>query len=215
MNQFKEKLKIGERSFYKIYEKGKNDKKIYKGSTIPELELKLNCHYCLGTVSCFVLNEKGEILVEERAMDKKIAPGSPDIVSGHIDNNETPTQAMIREYVEELHNGSKEEQEKARNEAIRNLQKLEELYLICKGRAYYIQFYVMLTQLKTLTRQKEEVQQTKWIPMEELFKMIRQEETGIVYDKKIEKVFQQIRNFYQERIAQAKEEENETIRSFR
>ena len=198
MKQFKETMKVDKRSFYKIYAKGKEDKKIYKGSIIPEWELSTS--YSLGTVSCFVLNEKGEILVEERTDNKKVTPGILDIVSGHIDNNETPTQAMIREYVEEIHNGSQEEKEKARNEAIQNLKKLDELYLICDKKGYYVQFYTLLTKLKTVTKQPEEVKNVKWIPMEELFEMIRQGKTGIIYDKGLEKVFEQVREYYQEQV---------------
>lgn len=198
MNQFKEGLKKGKSSFLKVFEPGKDGRKIYKGSIIPEIEL--SSHYSIATVSCFVLNEKGEVLVEKRSMNKKIAPDILDIVSGHIDNNETPTQAMIREYVEELHYGNEEEQEKARNEAIENLKKLEELYLICGKKAYYVQFYMMQTKLTTITPQKEEIQNIQWIPMEELFEMIRQGETGIVYDNKLEKIFQQVREAYQETV---------------
>lgn len=215
MNQFKEKLntrKNDTRSFYKTYREGKDGKKIYTGSIAPQLELNSNC--VIGTVSCFVLNEKGEILVEERTRNKKIDPGTLDIVSGHIDNNEIPIQAMIREYVEELHNGSKEEQEEARNEAIENLKKLEELYLVCNGRAYYIQFYMMLTNIKTFTLEKEEVKSVRWVPMEELFEMIRQGKTGIIYDERLEKEFQQVKKFYQE-IVKGNEEKNGTIGCFR
>lgn len=214
MNQFKKELeaKNVERSFYKVFKNGKDGRKIYQGSIVPVGEL--NSYYSLATVSCFVLNEKGEILVEERTENKKIAPDMLDIVSGHIDNNETPTQAMIREYVEELHNGNKEEREKARNEAIQNLKKLEELYLLCNGKGYYIQFYAMMTKLKTITRQKEEVKNTKWILMEKLFEMIRQGKTGLVYDKRIERVFQQVRQTYQE-VIKGKEENGSTYRHFR
>ncbi len=196
MNQFKERLKA-KRSFNKIYEKGKNGEKVYKGSIIPDWELKTR--YCLATVSCFVINKKGEILVEERSHEKKVSPYALDIVSGHIDNNETPTQAMIREYVEELHSGSEEEKQMARNEAIQRLQKLEELHLICDGRGYYVQFYSLMTELETITRQKEEITNTRWLPMEEVFEMIRQGKTGLVYDKKMEKVFQQVREQYQKK----------------
>lgn len=211
MNQFKKEMKVkqNQRSFYKIFEKGKDNKKIYKGSIIPEGEL--NTIFCLGTVSCFVLNEQREILIEKRSANKKIEPGKLDVVSGHIDNNETPTQAMIREYVEELHKGSKEEQEEARNEAIQNLKKLEELYLICDGKPYYIQFYALLTKMKIMTKQKEEIDELSWMPMEELFEKIRQGETGVVYDRKIEKVFQQVRETYQE-VVEGKEERNGTNR---
>lgn len=193
MNQFKERRKE-EISFYKTYEKGKNGLKYYKGSIIPEQEL--NTKYSLATVSCFVVNQKGEILVEERSSEKKISPYALDIVSGHIDNNETPTQAMIREYVEELHSGSEEEKQKARNEAIDKLQKLEELHLICEGRGYYVQFYCIMTELEAITRQEEEINNTRWLPMEEVFEMIRQGKTGLIYDKNMEKIFEQVRQRY-------------------
>lgn len=214
MNQFKEAMKVNKnkRSFYKSYEKGKNDRKIYKGSIVPEGELCT--HYSLATVSCFVLNEKGEILVEERANSKKIMPGILDIVSGHIDNNETPTQAMIREYVEELHKGTQEEQEVARNEAIHNLKKLDELYLICDEKGYYVQFYMLLTKLKIITKQPEEVKNVKWIPMEAFFEIIRQGKTGIVYDKRLEIIFRQVREGYQE-FVKGEEESNGIVRCSR
>ena len=90
-----------------------------------------------------------------------------DLCSGHIDNNETPTQAMIREYVEELHKGDINEQEQARNEAINNLKKLDELDLVFKNkgneRKFFIQFYVMKTKLKRLTIQKEEISDIEWL----------------------------------------------------
>lgn len=205
VNQFKEGMKVPKtgRSFYKVFEKGKDGKKVYKGSTIPELELKLD-YLAINTVSCFVLNKKGEILVEERTANKNVMPGTLDIVSGHVDNNEIPTQAMIREYVEEIHDGNEEEKQKARNEASQNLQKLEELYLICDGRGYFIQFYYLMTELEVITKQKEEITKTRWLPMEEVFEMIRQGKTGLVYDKKIEKIFQQVR----ERYHQEKESKN-------
>lgn len=189
MNQF--------RSFYKVYEKGKGNRKVYKGSIAPEGEM--NTIHCLSTVSCFVLNDKREVLVEERTSNKNISPNTLDIVSGHIDNNETPTQAMIREYIEELHNGDEKEREQARNEAIQNLKKLEELYLVCEGKGYYIQFYCMMTKLETITKQKEEVRNIKWIPMEQLFEMIRQGKTGLEYGKKLEEIFRQVRENYQEK----------------
>lgn len=78
------------RKFYKTYERDKNGRRIYEGS-IAYKERK--GHLYLGTVSCLVIDEN---------------------------NNETPTQAMIREYIEELHEGNEEEQEAARNEAIQN-----------------------------------------------------------------------------------------------
>lgn len=214
MNQFKENMKVksGDRSFYKVFEQGKNDRKVYKGSIAPEGEQYTK--FSLATVSCFVVNRKGEILVEKRTSNKKVTPDTLDIVSGHIDNNETPTQAMIREYVEEVHDGSEEEKQEARKEAIENLKKLEELYIVCDNKGYYVQFYMLLTELEEITIQKEEIENAEWMPMEEVFEMIRQGKTGIVYDQKIEKVFGQVRGGSQEMV-EGKVENSGTIRCVR
>lgn len=105
---------------------------------------------------------------------------------------------MIREYVEELHDGSEEEREKARNEAVQNLKKLPELDLTFfdkegKTAKYFIQFYVLRTKLKTVTIKKDEVEKIEWIPLEEVFELIRHGKINLQYDKRYEKLFQQVR----------------------
>ena len=186
--------------FYKTYKKGKSGNKIYKSRISTKNELSQNDY--LGGVSCFILDEKGNILIERRG-NTKITAGEIDLCSGHIDNNETPTQAMIREYVEELHKGNQKEQEQARNEAINNLKKLEELDLIFKNkgneRKFFIQFYVMKTSLKSFSIQKDEVDEIEWIPMEKAFNLIRQNKTKFPYDKRYEKIFIQVKEHYQEK----------------
>lgn len=201
MNDYKKSLKINtekdykenKRSFYKTYEKGKNDKKIYAGSTTANLELAQDLY--LNGVSCFVIDEKNRVLIERRA-NTKLTAGEVDLCSGHTDNNETPTQAMIREYVEELHSGTQEEKQIAREEAIKGLIKLEELDLIFKNkgkeRKFFIQFYMLKTKMKQFTKQAEEVQDIEWIPYQKCFELIRQGKTKFSYDKRYEKMFMEI-----------------------
>lgn len=192
--------------FYKTYKKRNDGNKIYQNRISQKSELNQNDY--LGGVSCFVLDEKGNILIEKRG-NTKITAGEIDLCSGHIDNNETPTQAMIREYVEELHKGDIKEQEQARNEAINNLKKLDELDLVFKNkgneRKFFIQFYVMKTELKKLTIQKEEISDIEWIPMEKVFELIREGKTKFPYDKRYEKIFKQVREHYQEKDKQDRE----------
>ena len=208
MNEFKKSLrninnkakdKFHMWNFYKTYEKNKDNKKIYKGRIIQANEL--NNQQYLGGVSCFIIDENGKVLIEKRG-NTKITAGEVDLCSGHIDNNETPTQAMIREYVEELHNGSEEEREVARNEAINKIKKIEELDLIFenkgKQRKFFIQFYVMRTDLKNITAQKEEISDIDWIPMQELFELIRTGKTKFPYDIRYEKIFNQVQKHYEE-----------------
>ena len=110
---------------------------------------------------------------------------------------------MIREYIEELHAGSEEKiVEYARNEAIQNLKKIGEIDIIIEsgGRKtkFFGKIYTMITKLKTFTRQEEEVKYIEWIPMEELFEIIRQGKTRIMYDKRYEDIFQKVREIYKQ-----------------
>ena len=198
VNNYKDRREARKEKFYKTYERGKEGKKVYKGRTIKEAN---NEHY-LGGVSCFVINNEGKVLVEKRA-NTNINAGAYDLCSGHIDNNETPTQAMISEYVEELHRGTQEEQEQARNEASQNLIKLDELDLIFKDkekeRKFFIQFYALKTKIEKITTQKEEVEGIEWLDMEEVFEMIRQGKTKFPYDKRYEKLFDRIKEIYAEK----------------
>ena len=192
--------------FYKTYKKRNDGNKIYQNRISQKSELSQSDY--LGGVSCFILDENGNILIEKRG-NTKITAGEIDLCSGHIDNNETPTQAMIREYVEELHKGDINEQEQARNEAINNLKKLDELDLVFKNkgneRKFFIQFYVMKTELNKLTIQKEEISDIEWISMEKVFELIRQGKTKFPYDKRYEKIFKQVREHYQEKDKQDRE----------
>ena len=192
--------------FYKTYKKRNDGNKIYQNRISQKSELSQSDY--LGGVSCFILDDNGNILIEKRG-NTKITAGEIDLCSGHIDNNETPTQAMIREYVEELHKGDINEQEQARNEAINNLKKLDELDLVFKNkgneRKFFIQFYVMKTELKKLTIQKEEISDIEWIPMEKVFELIRKGKTKFPYDKRYEKIFKQVREHYQEKDKQDRE----------
>lgn len=195
MDEFKEKWQ-----FYKTYRKNSGGKKVFKNRISPNIELNQSDY--LGGVSCFILDKNGNVLIEKRG-NTKITAGEIDLCSGHIDNNETPTQAMVREYVEELHKGDSKEQEDARNEAIFNLRKLDELDLIFKNggneRKFFIQFYVMKTKLEELSTQKEEVSDIEWIPMEEVFDLIRQNKTKFPYDKRYEKIFEKVKEHYKEK----------------
>ena len=84
-------------NYYRVYDKSKQLKrKIAKNQ-----EKTLSEEDWLEGVTCFVINEKGEVLIEKR-LNKGLTPGKLDLCSGHIDNDETQTQAMIRELKEEL-----------------------------------------------------------------------------------------------------------------
>ena len=192
MQQQKKKI-----SYDKTYERNIRGETVYTG--IIETKKELTQDNYLGGVSCFIINDEGKVLIEKRA-NTKINSGEIDLCSGHIDGEETPTQAMIREYVEELHNGSSEEKEKARNEAIQNLCKLDELDLIFHNRGntrkFFIQFYTMKTKLENVTIQPEEIDSIEWVNLDEAFDLIRQGKTKFPYDERYEKIFEKVSEHY-------------------
>ena len=59
VNQAKNPRENRDEKFYKIYDKNREGKKIYRGRTIKEA----NSEYYLGGVSCFVINEDGKSLM--------------------------------------------------------------------------------------------------------------------------------------------------------
>ena len=53
-------------------------------------------------VGVWIMNEKGELLFQQRSMEKKINPGKWTWTGGHVDSGETPLEAIQREVLEEI-----------------------------------------------------------------------------------------------------------------
>ena len=57
----------------------------------------------LRSVDMYIQNDKGELWVPRRTLDKTIAPGGLDFsMGGHVDSGETYEDALLREIHEEL-----------------------------------------------------------------------------------------------------------------
>ena len=171
-----------------------------KKKTVPECltnqkrdvkdENKLKDQYLHG-VTCFVINEKNEVLMEVRA-NTELTPGKIDLVSGHVNGNEVGIAAMLRELDEEI--GIKG----VLGSDIRRVNDLSKpLGFESKGkiRNFHIDFYCMQTKKHHFTIQPEEVESLKWVPMEKAFEMIKNGETkfpkqqkNVNYDKIFDKV---------------------------
>lgn len=186
---FKEGIKCNIKNnneYYKVYDK--------RGHYIKDIDVKdeksLTDEYLYG-VTCFVVNEKNEILMEVRA-NTELTPGKIDLVSGHVNGNEVGIQAMIRELNEEV--GI---QGVLGNQLHRVSNLAKPLGFESKGkiRNFLIDFYCMQTNKSHFRIQPEEVESLKWIPMEEAFEMIKSGKTkfpkqqgNVNYDKIFENV---------------------------
>ena len=81
--------------YYNMYEQDNS----FVGRINPKYETRQN--KWLKGVSCFVVNKKGEILLERR-VSKGLTPGKIDLVSGHLDKEENSIQAMKENYKKKL-----------------------------------------------------------------------------------------------------------------
>ena len=172
---------------YKVYDRNGN----FKRTVEKKHEAKLNNNEWLKGVTCFVLNENGEVLIEKR-VNKGLTSGQLDLCSGHLDEDETTTQAVIRELREEL--GI--EIEEAMN-VIKLTQDGIPFEFENSGRTlrFLITAYCLKRNSSEVTIQKEEVDSIKWIPLEKCFELIKNGKTKFpAKHEKYEEVFQKVIN---------------------
>lgn len=148
----------------------------------------------LKGVSCFVINEKGEVLIERR-VNKGLTPGKLDLCSGHIDNFEIPIRAMIRELQEEL--GIPWEKSSDRIMVIsKNTPAPLRFESSGKKRNFFIYFFCIKMNNPKIIFQKEEIDSIMWVPMEKCFELIRSGKTKFPKDYDYEEIFKQVEDFY-------------------
>lgn len=156
--------------YYKVYN--------IAGKFLKNIDVKdeknLTSKEFLHGVTCFVINENGEVLMEIRA-NTELTPCKIDLVSGHVNSNESSKQTVIRELYEEVGISNIEGN---------NLYKVSDLSKplgFASGeriRNFFIDFYCLLTKTENITSiQKEEVKSLRWVPMEQAFEMIKNGKT--------------------------------------
>ncbi len=175
--------KTGE--YYKVYDKSKKLKKIIATCQ----EKQLTEEEWLEGVSCFIINNNREVLIEKR-VGKGLTPGKLDLCSGHIDNEETQTQAMIREIGEEVGIGFEE----AINVIKLNANAVPLSFLSSnKKRNFFITFYCLKRNTSEVKIQEEEIEKIVWLPLEETFALIKSGRTKFPTDYDYEPIFQKVR----------------------
>lgn len=174
--------------YYKVYDEQKSF--LYN---IPVTQEKNLTNQFLKGVTCFVVNEQGQILLEKRA-NTELTPGKIDLVSGHVDMEEIEKQSIIRELGEEV--GIQE------NEAV-NAEKICTMSLgfESKGkiRNFFITFYYVFIKNSNLKIQEQEVKSLHWVPMEQAFKMLESGKTKFPKASeniKYNEIFDTVRNAY-------------------
>lgn len=173
-------------NYYKVYDKARQLKRIIATNQ----EKQLTEEDWLEGVSCFVVNEKREVLIEKR-VGRGLTPGKLDLCSGHIDNEETQTQAMIRELKEEL--GIEIEESMNVIKLDSNASPLGFLSSN-KKRNFFITFYCLERDTSQVKIQEEEIEKIVWLPLEEAFALIKSGRTKFPTDYDYEPIFQKVRD---------------------
>lgn len=137
--------------------------------------------------SCFVINNKNQVLIEKRGKTVLDA-GKLDLCSGHIRSNETPTQGMIRELIEEL--GISQEEAIG----VKKIGNLKVDFNKVGGNFKCITDMFMLKRTKDILKlQDEEVKEIEYYELEEALNLIREGKTRLPYDETYEKIFKKLK----------------------
>ena len=114
-------------------------------------------------VSCWIMNEKGELLFQKRAETKKRNPNKWGKTGGHVDAGEDVETAMLREIKEEIGiDIDKKDLE------LLSIYKSEDL----KNKYFGYDFFARVDYLiEDYTLQEEEVSEVKYMTIEEIEKI--------------------------------------------
>ncbi len=113
----------------------------------------------------WIMNSKGELLIQKRTPTKRLYPNLWSITSGGTDEGETTLDTAYREVKEELGIELKPEE--------------LELMMSYKRNHDFVDVWLARKDIKLdeIVMQKEEVADVKWVSQEELEKLIKEEQT--------------------------------------
>ena len=132
-------------------------------------------------VSCWIMNQKGELLFQKRAKTKKCNPNKWSKTGGHVDTKEEPVEGMIREIKEEI--GVDIPKEKIKLLSIKKYQK--NYYKKDILHRYYGYDYITFVDYKIedYKIQKEELSEVKYITIEEMEKIKQKNDENYTFVK--------------------------------
>ena len=118
------------------------------------------------TVSCWIMNEKGEVLLQKRTANKIRNPNKWTKTGGQVDSGESVEEAIFREVKEELGIEIPKEQTK-----VVNIKKNE-----INRHFSYNYIFVVDYKIDEYIIQKEEVDEVKYVSIEEIEESARKKD---------------------------------------
>ena len=143
-------------------------------------------------VACWIMNKEGEILVQKRAKTKEHAPGKWDITAGHVKLSEKTNEAMSREIQEEL--GIK-----VNKEDLELFNIVKRKGISTKNNTFQYQYFIYINQkLNELTIEVKEVEEVKYITLEELKRILIKQDENYTFSKReyMKEIFNKLNEKY-------------------
>ena len=165
-------------------------------------------------VGVWIMNQKGELLFQQRSKNKKVNPNKWTRTGGHVDSGETPLKAVQRETYEEI--GVKIPLDKFK---LLNINK-EEVYIPDYQiiNRHFIYSYLALVDFKIedYTMQEEEVSNLKYITVEEMEDAYKNKDNSYTFIRwnDIEKVIIELKKIREE-LSKIKENKRRIIKTIR
>ena len=138
-------------------------------------------------VAAFVINDKGQVLLQKRSANKRFNPNKWALCAGHVDAYESLENAILREIKEEIGIDI-------------NPNELapfgEREFTIRDSNSHITYFYYVKSNLNEegFIIQKEELSEVKWFDIDQVIEMIKSKDESIVFRKERLKLFEQLKN---------------------
>ena len=138
-------------------------------------------------IAVFIINDKGQVLLEKRSANKRFDPNKWALCAGHVDAGESLESAALREMKEEV--GISINQ----NELIPFAERSISIKETNSHITYY--YYVKLNLKETdFIIQEEELSEVKWFDIDKVIEMIKQKDPSTVFTEKRIKLFEMLKN---------------------
>lgn len=145
--------------------------------------MKANHDLSSHEISVFVLNDRGEVLLQRRSSNKKYYPNTWALCTGHVEEGESSREAAVREIKEEL--------------GISVC--FSELYSFYDGKfdSSDVCFFFIKSNLDDcdFVIQKEELSEVKWFLIDRIIDMIKSHDQEIVYQENKLYLFMALKEF--------------------
>ena len=133
----------------------------FTGITVDRWEA-LEKGYWKRAVACWIINKKGEILLQKRTGNRKRNPNKWARTGGQVDAGETVEEAIFREVKEELGIEIPKEEISLKN-ARKSKNEIKKMFT-------YSFIFIVDYNIEDYTLQKEEVSEVKYVAMEDIIR---------------------------------------------